>query len=154
MRRRDPPCALAPNLSVAESKSMSSSKSSCLPRAAHATHPQVALRTIPRRCAICVAGAGLGTPQGALASARCSFFLKITLSPRCGAHFACPSRGGLHPGLAKLRSRLRAVPIFYKNDALASAACSLCHPRRSGALSSLNKTMLSPARGAHFYPKC
>jgi len=150
MRRRDPPCALAPNLSPAESKSMSSSKSSRLPCGAHTTPPPVALRTTPRRGVIRVAGAGLGTPQGALASARCSFFLKITLSPRCGAHFACPSRGGPHPGLAKLRSRLRAVPTFSKNDALASAACSFCHPRRSGALSWLNKTMLSLARGAHF----
>jgi len=150
MARRALPIALAPNLSPAESKSMSSSKSSRLPRVAHTRPPQVALLTTPRRRAIRVAGAGLGTPQGALASARCSLFLKITLSPRRGAHFACPSRGGPHPGLAKLRSRLRAVPIFCKNDALASAACSFCHPWRSGALSLLNKTMLSPARGAHF----
>jgi len=150
MGRRASPLTLAPNLSPAESKSMSSSKSSRLLCAAHTTPPQVAPRTFPHRRAIRVASAGLGPPQGALASARCSFFLKTTLSPRRGAHFARPSRGGPHPGLARLRSRLRAVPTFYKNDALASAACSLCHPRRSGALSSLNKTMLSPARGAHF----
>ena len=90
-------------------------------------------------------------PLRALSPARgAHFFLKTTLSPRCGAHFACPSRGGPHPGLAKLRSRLRAVPNFSKNDTLASAACSFCHPRRSGALSGLSKMTLSLTRGAHF----
>ena len=128
MRRRDPLCAFAPNLSPAESISMSSSKSSRLPCCAHTKPPQVALRTTPRRGVIRVAGAGLGPPQGALASARCSLFLKTTLSPRRGAHFACPSRGGPHPGLAKLRSRLHAVPILSKIDVLASAGCHFRRP--------------------------
>ena len=54
-------------------------------------------------------------------------FLKMALSPRCGAHFALAARLGPHFGFVKWRSRLRGVLIL--------------------------KIELSPARGARFHDR-
>ena len=66
-----------------------------------------------------------GTRRGALACVRCTFVLRMVLSPQRGAHFPYLRGHEHHLGSAKLSSRLRAVRIL-KNE-------------------------LSPARGAHFH---
>ena len=66
-----------------------------------------------------------GTHRGALACARCTFVLRMVLSPQRGAHFPYLRSHEHQLGSAKLSSRLRAVRIL-KNE-------------------------LSPARGAHFH---
>ena len=160
MRRREPPCAVAPNLCPAESKCRLKSFRCALERGAAICRRAVALPASRRgrairvlftrlgpphsspveaRCASCTsrvkqintfwaaappAGAP-GTRRGALACARCTFVLRMVLSPQRGAHFPYLRGHEHHLGSAKLSSRLRAVRIL-KNE-------------------------LSPACGAHFY---
>ncbi len=68
-----------------------------------------------------------GTRRGALACARCTFVLRIVVSPQRGAHFPYLRGHGHQLGSAKLSSRLRAVHILHNE--------------------------LSPARGALFYAR-
>ena len=160
MRRREPPCAGAPNLCPAKSKCRSNSFRRALPRAAAIRPSAVALLATPRagairvrftrlgpphgspveaRCVSCTsrvkqintflaaappAGAP-GTRRGALACARCTFLLRMVLSPKRGAHFPYLRIHEHHLVSAKLSSRLHAVR-FLENE-------------------------LSPVHGAHFY---
>ena len=160
MRRREPPCAVAPNLCPAESKCRLNSFRCAWLRVAAIRPPAVALLATPRAGAIRVLFTRLGPPhgspvearcvsrtsrvnkfntflpvapptgapgtrRGALACARCTFVLRMVLSPQRGAHFPYLRGHEHHLGSAKLSSRLRAVRIL-KNE-------------------------LSPARGAHFH---
>ena len=124
LRRRVPPCALAPNLCLAESKCMSTSKASLAMRAAD-------IRRVPiETCRVRAATAGAPPPLrwgtfGPLACARCTFCLGMVLSPQRGAHFAYLRGHQHHLGSAKWSSRLREVRIL--------------------------KNGLSPARGARFH---
>ena len=160
MCRREPPCAVAPNLCPAESKCRLNSLRCARPYVADIRPPAVALLATPRagairvlftrlgpphgspveaRCASCTSRvkhiytfwaaappAGVpGTHRGALACARCTFLLRMVLSPQRGAHFPYLRGHEHHLGSAKLSSRLRAVRIL-KNE-------------------------LSPGCGAHFH---
>ena len=122
MRRREPPCAVAPNLCPAESKCMSTSKSSLAMRAADIMLAQNEICRV--RAARGVAFSALRwSTFGLLACVRCTFLSRMVLPPQRGAHFAYLRGHEHHLGLAKWSSRLRTVRIF-KNE-------------------------VSPARGAH-----
>ena len=113
-----------------------------------------------------------GTRRGALACARCTFVLRMVLSPQRGAHFPYLRGHEHHLGSAKLSSRLRAVRILKDEPSPARGAHFYAHLRKPmflerrpsparpprtchralacAACSFLNKTALSPRRRAHF----
>ena len=144
MRRREPPCAVAPNLCPAESKFKLNSFRCALERAAAIRLPAVALLATPHAGAIRVLFTRLGPPhgspvearcvsrtsrvkkintflpvapptgvpgtcRGALACARCTFVLRMVVSPQRGAHFPYLRSHEHHLRSAKLSSRLRAA---------------------------------------------
>ena len=150
MRRREPPCAVAPNLCPAESKCRLNSFRCALPRAAAIRPPAVALLATPRAGAIRVLFTRLGPPhgspvearcisctsrvkhintflpaapptgapgtrRGALACARCTFLVRMVLSPQRGAQFHYLRGHEHHHGSSKLSSRCCAVR-FFKNE--------------------------------------
>ena len=160
MRRREPPCAVAPNLCPAESKCTSNSFCCALPRAAAIRPSAVALPATPHAGAIRVLFTRLGPPhgspvearcvsrtsrvtktntfvpaappagapgtrRGALACARCTFVLRMVLSPQRGAHFPYLRGHEHHLGSTKLSSRLRTVHIL-KNE-VSPARCAHFH---------------------------
>ena len=154
MCRREPPCAAAPNLCPAESKCRFqgarcghlSARRGSPGFPARTSNPRAIYKTwappwLSRRGAVRLmhvsneknhvfgaaappAGAP-GTHRGALACARCTFLLRMVLSPQRGAHFPYLRGHEHHLWSAKLSSRLRAVRILMNE--------------------------LSPAHGAHFY---
>ena len=71
MRRREPPCAVAPNLCPAESKCRLNSFRCALERVAAIRLPAVALPATPRAGAIRVLLTRLGPPHGSPVEARC-----------------------------------------------------------------------------------
>ena len=113
-----------------------------------------------------------GTRRGALAWARCTFVLRMVLSPQHGDHFPYLRNHEHHLGSAKLNSRLRSVRILknelspasvrmftlsYEKQMFLVRRPSPAHPPRTcrralacTACSFLNKTALSPRRRAHF----
>ena len=144
MRRREPPCAVAPNLCPTESKCRLNSFRCALPRAADIRPCAVALPATPHAGAIRVLFTRLGPPhgspvearcvsrtsrmrktniclpvapptgaprtrRGALACARCTFLLRMVLSPQRGAHFPYLRGHEHHLGSAKLSSPARGA---------------------------------------------
>ena len=124
MRRRQPPCAVAPKLSPAESKCMSAPKSSLAMRVADIRLAQNEICRVRAARGVALSALRWST-FGLLACARCTFLSRMVLPPQRGSHFAYLRGHERHLGLAKWSSRLRAVRIL--------------------------NTELSPACGAHFH---
>ena len=122
MRRREPPCAVAPNLCPAESKCRLNSFRCALERVAASRLPAVALLATPRATAIRVLFTRLGPPHGSPVEARC---------------VSCTSR------VRKLNTFVPVVPPTgapgTRRGALACAQCTF-----------VLRMVLSPQRGAHF----
>ena len=121
MRRRGPPCAVAPKLSPAESKCMSASKSSLAMRAADIRLAQNEICRVRAARGVALSALRWST-FGPLACARCTFLSRMVLPPQRGAHFAYLRGHEHHLGLAKWSSRLRAVRILKAELSLAPGA--------------------------------
>ena len=122
MRRREPPCAVAPNLCPAKSKCTLNSFRCALLRAADIKPSAVALLATPRAGAIRVLFTRLGPPHGSPVEARC-----VSRTPR----------------VEKINTFLPVAPPTgapgTRRGALACARCTC-----------LLRMVLSPQRGAHF----
>ena len=121
MRRREPPCAIAPNLCPAESKWRLHSFRCALPRGADIRPPAVALLATPRAGAIRVLFTRPGPPHGSPVEARC---VSRTSRLRKNEYIFAGGASDRRVGDAPRCSRLRAVHICVENGALASARCS------------------------------
>ena len=123
MCRREPPCALAPNLCPAESKCRLNSFRCALLCAADIRPPAVALPATPRAGAIRVLFTRLGSPHGSpveAVEARCVSRTSRIKKQYLFAGGASDRRAGDAPR----RSRLSAVHICVENGALALVRCS------------------------------
>ena len=127
MCRREPPCAVAPNLCPAESKCKSNSFCCALPCAAAIRPPAVALLASPHAGAIRVLFTRLGPPM-ALPSKHVRL---MYVSNEKKQNLFAGGASGRRAGDAPRRSRLRTAHNFVENGALATARCSFSLLARS-----------------------